>query len=282
MLEKKMSIEITRSDEVSVNVAHLHLFLRTEFELMDGCLGYGIVVDQDSFIQLFNKLDERILKILTTEKNLFQGLRKKYKAMGWDHQLKSFEDFINGWHCGNKNELRSILSDVERLVEKYGMSANSVIKFQKMVVDKNEGNKDLISKFSENLRFFQQIDDYVAKNRELAEAYIGNEFRFIEDTGEIFIGNKIVGEVEPGTEYYFFMLFLWMNIGRPVSYESIIAYVAERSDGQRKFNLTADAHCQKMKSEIKKEYFRAIDLIIKSGRTPEKKKGYKLLKKLKT
>lgn len=89
--------------------------------------------------------------------------------------------------------------------------------------------------------------------------------------GDFYLDNRIIFNVTPSTPEYWFIVFLYENLNRPVSYDDIYHFICEKRD--KDYDTKRSTYCQKLKNIIKEQYSN-IDIIIKPTQTPEGIKAY--------
>ena len=100
---------------------------------------------------------------------------------------------------------------------------------------------------------------------------------FYSSNGDLVVLGKSVGNITPSSPEYFFTYTLWDNFNQPVSHESIFSYCKEQLGKKDDYTDTAQAFCNKMKSNIKKQLKNSIvDKIIVSTKTPNGLNAYKM------
>jgi len=101
-----------------------------------------------------------------------------------------------------------------------------------------------------------------------------------KENGSVFIGKKKVGTVPTGTIYYCFFEYLYKKRGEVISYKDITSHILEwdKKIGSA-ISKTPNAYCQNLKCDLVERASIPRDtlhVLIKSGRTKDKKLGYKM------
>lgn len=100
---------------------------------------------------------------------------------------------------------------------------------------------------------------------------------FYSSNGDFVVLGKKLGSITPSSPEYFFAYNLWDNFNQPVSHESIFTYCKEQLGKKNDYADTAQAFCNKMKSNIKKQIKNnLVDKIIVSTKTSTGLNAYKM------
>ena len=100
---------------------------------------------------------------------------------------------------------------------------------------------------------------------------------FYPSNGDLVVLGKVLGTITPSSPEYFFAYTLWDNFNQPVSHESIFSYCKEQLGKQNDYTDTAQAFCNKMKSNVKKQIKNGVvDKVIVSTKTPSGSNAYKM------
>lgn len=100
---------------------------------------------------------------------------------------------------------------------------------------------------------------------------------FYPNNGDLVVLGKTLGTITPSSPEYFFTLALWESFNQPVSHNDIFSYCKERLGKQQDYTDTAQAFCNKIKSNIKGLIKNdAVNRIFVSTKTPNGLNAYKM------
>ena len=104
---------------------------------------------------------------------------------------------------------------------------------------------------------------------------------FDEKNGNVMVGEKVVGEIDPATRGFFFFQRLYKDIGHSVSHDELCGYVRDKM--HIKAFYASNVFTSKIKGELKKNKTFTVDLdeLIRKVRINEKEKGYSLRARVK-
>ncbi len=104
---------------------------------------------------------------------------------------------------------------------------------------------------------------------------------FDEKNGNVMVGEKVVGEIDPATREFFFFQRLYKDIGDPVSHDELCNYIRDKM--HIKASYSSNVFTSKLKGELKKNktFTMDVDELIRPIRINENEKGYCLRERVK-
>lgn len=102
---------------------------------------------------------------------------------------------------------------------------------------------------------------------------------FDEKSGNVMVGEKVVGEIDPATREFFFFQRLYKDIGKPVSHNVLCDYVREKMHISASYSPSG--FTSKLKGDLKKSFTIDIAELIRPMKISEKERGYSLRDRVK-